>query len=212
MQGATQLSRKRLHDFRVLAVSSLMSFIDTVLLDLAQGGYLDLQCIEPVPMRGHSAAHELSHPAMLLEQHFQCGVSPSVHHGTRSGERGGVPASGATSGCTTQILAGLRSDETCVRGEPGVKDAKKHRLPARVRETPVACRGRSPVSLPPTKSKDRVFARAHRVAVVQKSRATNAVKKEEYRQRGDRGADAARLVDLEAPGITARRTSDTRQS
>ena len=48
---------------------------------------------------------------------------------------------------------------------------------SRVRETPVACRGRSPVSLPPTKSKDRVFARAHRVAVVQKSRATNAVKK-----------------------------------
>ena len=25
-----------------------------MLLDLAQGGYLDLQCIEPVPMRGHS--------------------------------------------------------------------------------------------------------------------------------------------------------------
>ena len=49
-----------------------------MLLDLAQGGYLDLQRIDPFQCEAHSAAHELSYPATLLEQHLQPAVLPSV--------------------------------------------------------------------------------------------------------------------------------------
>ena len=49
-----------------------------MLLDLAQGGYLDLQRIDPFQCEAHSVAHELSHPATLLEQQLQPALSPSV--------------------------------------------------------------------------------------------------------------------------------------
>ena len=67
----------------------------------------------------------------------------------------------------SHFLAGLRSDDLALGGTWG--ERKQQSLG----------RGRSPVYLPPTKSKDRVFARARTgsPSVVQKSRATNAVKK-----------------------------------
>ena len=90
-----------------------------MLLDLAQGGYLDLQCIDPVPMRGHSAAHELSHPAMLLEQHFQCGVSPFVRLYPAGSQQGDMVGRRQTIYRFSHFLAGLRSDELALGGNLG---------------------------------------------------------------------------------------------
>ena len=66
------MTRPRARDLKTLPL------IDAALPDLVQGGYLDLQCIDPFRCEAHSAAHELSNPATLLEQHLQYALLPPV--------------------------------------------------------------------------------------------------------------------------------------
>ena len=63
-------------------------FVDTALLDLAQDGYLDLQLVDPFRCEAHSAAHELSHLATLLEQHLQYALSTFVRLHPTESQRG----------------------------------------------------------------------------------------------------------------------------
>ena len=81
-----------------------------MLLDLAQGGYLDLQCIDPFRCEADSAAHELSHPATLLDQRLQIVLLPFVHLSPAGSQQGDTVGRRQTMNRVSHFLAGLRSD------------------------------------------------------------------------------------------------------
>ena len=85
-----------------------------MLPDLAQGGYLDLQCIDPFRCEAHSSAHELSHPAMLMEQHLQYALLPSVRLNPAGSQQGETVGRRETVLRISPFPAGKRSDETSV--------------------------------------------------------------------------------------------------
>jgi hypothetical protein len=90
-------------------------FVDTALLDLAQDGYLDLQLVDPFRCEAHSAAHELSHLATLLEQHLQYALSTFVRLHPTESQRGDTISRHETLHSDFSFPAGKRSDEKLAR-------------------------------------------------------------------------------------------------
>jgi hypothetical protein len=102
-------------------------FVDTALLDLAQDGYLDLQLVDPFRCEAHSAAHELSHLATLLEQHLQYALSTFVRLHPTESQRGDTISRHETLHSDFSFPAGKRlQDEKLARaaprGEHGCRD------------------------------------------------------------------------------------------
>ena len=81
-----------------------------MLLDLTQGGYLDLQCIDPFRCEADFAAHELSHPATLLEQRLQCVCSCRLSVYPAGSQQGDTVGRRQTMNRVSHFLTGLRSD------------------------------------------------------------------------------------------------------
>ena len=102
------MTRPRARDLKTLPL------IDAALPDLVQGGYLDLQCIDPFRCEAHSSAHELSHPATLMEQHLQYALLPSVRLNPAGSQQGETVGRRETVLRISPFPAGKRSDETSV--------------------------------------------------------------------------------------------------
>ena len=86
---------------------------DATLPDLGQGGYLDLQRLDPFRCEAHSDAHELSHLATLMEQHLQYALLPSVCLNPAGSQQGDTVGRRETMLRFSHFPAGKRSDETC---------------------------------------------------------------------------------------------------
>eukprot|EP00964_Phaeocystis_antarctica_P118131 scaffold81945_cov63-Phaeocystis_antarctica.AAC.3 len=77
-------------------------------------------CIDPFRCGAHSAAHELSHPATLLEQHLQPTLLPSVRLYPAGSQQGDTVGRRETVPRCSHILTGLRARMKLAQRRPGV--------------------------------------------------------------------------------------------